>query len=166
MDSFRMTCLKSFVDPTLEYNLTSNKPWALSPLIATMPHFSHERIYKKLYGTPQSDVLPFPSLTSLSDETSQLWTASTSSVRQSRSCDITPPSSRTSFTSWSSSSGASSQISTMSYLRNNLKRSFGKAQIRRKATHDMDFRTAAERRSFFANAQHRRDVVLGPQVCT
>lgn len=154
-----------FIDPTLEYNLTSNKPWALSPLIATMPHFSHERTYK-LDGTPQSDVLPFPSLTSLSDETSQLWTASTSSVRQSRSCDATPPSfSRTSLTnSWSSSSDASSQISTMSYLRDNLKRSFGKAHMRWKGMmHDLDFRTATERRSYFANAQHRRDVVLGPQ---
>jgi len=33
-----------FVDPTLEHDLSSPvKPWALSPLISTMPHFSHAR---------------------------------------------------------------------------------------------------------------------------
>ena len=30
---------------------------------------------------------------------------------------------------------------------------------------DTDFRTAKERRSFFRTAEHRRKVVLGPQVC-
>ena len=30
---------------------------------------------------------------------------------------------------------------------------------------DMNFRTPSERRSFFSSAQHRQEVVLGPQVC-
>jgi len=35
----------SYVDPTLEHDLGSQtKPWALSPLISTMPHFSHARL--------------------------------------------------------------------------------------------------------------------------
>ncbi|KAI0261607.1 hypothetical protein BC834DRAFT_972556 [Gloeopeniophorella convolvens] len=34
-----------FIDPTLEHDLTSNtKPWALSPLVATMPHLAHTRL--------------------------------------------------------------------------------------------------------------------------
>ncbi|KAF8644906.1 hypothetical protein AX16_008189 [Volvariella volvacea WC 439] len=34
-----------YVDPTLEHNLNSQtRPWALSPLISTMPYFSHSRV--------------------------------------------------------------------------------------------------------------------------
>jgi len=34
-----------FIDPTLEHDLLSQtKPWALSPLVATMPHFSHQYV--------------------------------------------------------------------------------------------------------------------------
>lgn len=170
-NSFEMLFIqKSFIDPTLEYDLTSSKPWALSPLLATMPHFAHERIYS-LDGLSQSDIPPFPPSVSISDDTSQLWAASTCSIRQPRSCDVTPPSlSRTSFsTSWSSSSDTS-HYSAKSSLRDNvnytLRRSLEKAHIRWKGTtHDMDFRTPGERRSFFASAQHRQEVVLGPQVC-
>ncbi|KAH0835892.1 hypothetical protein J3R83DRAFT_9785 [Lanmaoa asiatica] len=152
-----------FIDPTLEYDLTSSKPWALSPLIATMPHFTHERL------DSQSDIPPFPPPVSISDDTSQLWTTSTSSIRQPRSCAATPPSfSRTSFsTSWSSSSDTS-YSSVRSSLRDNvnntLKRSLEKAHIRWKGTKcDMNFRTPSERRSFFSSPQHRQEVVLGPQ---
>jgi len=60
--------------------------------------------------------------------------------------------------------------SAMSSLRDNvnntLKRSLEKAHLRWKGTkRDMIFRTSSERRSFFSNAQHRQEVVLGPQVC-
>jgi hypothetical protein len=35
----------NFVDPTLEHDLASStKPWALSPLISTMPHIGHRRV--------------------------------------------------------------------------------------------------------------------------
>ncbi|KAI9465756.1 DUF1769-domain-containing protein [Lactarius psammicola] len=34
-----------FIDPTLEHDLmSSTKPWALSPLISTMPHLTHKRV--------------------------------------------------------------------------------------------------------------------------
>jgi len=54
-----------FVDPTLEHDLTSDaKPWALSPLISTMPHFTH---------TPTTSLPPqFPSAQSIDDDTSHL----------------------------------------------------------------------------------------------
>lgn len=32
------------VDPTLEHDLGGNKPWALSPLVSTMPYLAHQRI--------------------------------------------------------------------------------------------------------------------------
>ena len=56
-----------YIDPTLEHELTSKtKPWALSPLISTMPHFAHQKIGK-------SDALPeFPPRESLEDDNSHL----------------------------------------------------------------------------------------------
>lgn len=56
-----------YIDPTLEHDLASQtKPWALSPLISTMPHFAHRRI-------GESDVPPeFPPRESLKDDNSQL----------------------------------------------------------------------------------------------
>jgi len=33
----------SIIDPTMEHDLTGPRPWALSPLIATMPYFHHQR---------------------------------------------------------------------------------------------------------------------------
>ncbi|PVF93512.1 DUF1769-domain-containing protein, partial [Serendipita vermifera] len=41
----------NFVDPTLEHALDSDKPWALSPLISTMPYFAihrDEQAHKKI----------------------------------------------------------------------------------------------------------------------
>lgn len=58
----------SFIDPTLEHDLTSQtKPWALSPLISTMPNFSHTRLTSRSPTPP-----PFPSPKSIGDDTSQL----------------------------------------------------------------------------------------------
>ncbi|KAF9787872.1 hypothetical protein BJ322DRAFT_1018585 [Thelephora terrestris] len=56
-----------YIDPTLEHDLTSQtKPWALSPLISTMPHFAHREL-------GESDTLPeFPPRESLKDDNSQL----------------------------------------------------------------------------------------------
>ena len=61
-----VTCLR-YIDPTLEHDLTSqSKPWALSPLISTMPYFAHRRIGKS--PTPPK----FPPRESLKDDNSQL----------------------------------------------------------------------------------------------
>ena len=56
-----------YIDPTLEHDLTSqSKPWALSPLISTMPYFTHRRL-------GESEVPPeFPPRESLKDDGSQL----------------------------------------------------------------------------------------------
>ncbi|KAF8273476.1 hypothetical protein EI94DRAFT_1563982 [Lactarius quietus] len=57
-----------FIDPSLEHDLTSStKPWALSPLISTMPHLTHKRVLEHYDGWPD-----FPPPQSLSDDTAQL----------------------------------------------------------------------------------------------
>ncbi|KAH9073013.1 hypothetical protein EDB83DRAFT_2360377 [Lactarius deliciosus] len=82
-----------FIDPTLEHDLASGtKPWALSPLISTMPHLAHKRVpgvsrqaspvaaHLTSSHKPQSpeqqnnhDGWPhFPPPQSLSDDTTQL----------------------------------------------------------------------------------------------
>ena len=63
----RSTVLR-YIDPTLEHDLTSQtKPWALSPLITTMPHFAHQRI-----GESDSTPPEFPPRKSLVDNNSHL----------------------------------------------------------------------------------------------
>ncbi|KAF8579225.1 DUF1769-domain-containing protein [Ramaria rubella] len=58
-----------FVDPTLEHDLGGPKPWALSPLIATMPHFAHIELPSKDSPLPP---FPPPAPESIKDDTSGL----------------------------------------------------------------------------------------------
>ena len=63
---FRLTCFR-FVDPTIEHELASHtKPWALSPLISTMPYFAHRTIGES--ETPPK----FPPRESLKDDNPHL----------------------------------------------------------------------------------------------
>ncbi len=56
-----------YIDPTLEQDLASQtKPWALSPLIATMPYFEHTRV-DELHKVP-----PFPPIKPVGDDVSEL----------------------------------------------------------------------------------------------
>ncbi|OCH84510.1 DUF1769-domain-containing protein [Obba rivulosa] len=56
-----------FIDPTLEQDLASqSKPWALSPLITTMPYLQHRRI------TRDAPPPPFPPPRPISDDISSL----------------------------------------------------------------------------------------------
>ncbi|KAG5646743.1 hypothetical protein DXG03_002425 [Asterophora parasitica] len=83
-----------YIDPTVEHDLTSQKkPWALSPLIATMPHFVHERVSSGDEKKPEflappstrnatpsnksSQRPPFPPPEPIADDTSQLHLART-----------------------------------------------------------------------------------------
>jgi Protein of unknown function (DUF1769) len=51
----------SFVDPTLEHDLASStKPWALSPLVSTMPHLAHKRVPLAV-SSPLASRSPSPS---------------------------------------------------------------------------------------------------------
>ncbi|KZP06408.1 DUF1769-domain-containing protein [Athelia psychrophila] len=59
----------SYMDPTLEHDLHSQtKPWALSPLISTMPYFAH----RPLPSESKSDLPPFPPETPITDDLAHL----------------------------------------------------------------------------------------------
>ncbi|RXW23917.1 hypothetical protein EST38_g1930 [Candolleomyces aberdarensis] len=61
----------NYIDPTLEHDLQSTtKPWALSPLIATMPYFAHRRMDT---DTASAKQIEFPMKTTLVDDTSELY---------------------------------------------------------------------------------------------
>ncbi|KAJ2911526.1 hypothetical protein MD484_g8890, partial [Candolleomyces efflorescens] len=65
----------NYIDPTLEHDLQSTrKPWALSPLIATMPYFAHRRRDPTLVKQ-----IEFPMKKPLVDDTSELHLSYTSS---------------------------------------------------------------------------------------
>ena len=78
-------CFSSYIDPTLEHDLLSpTKPWALSPLICTMPHFMHTRvpaadsyntaITRQVGNNSRSSYLPpFPPIQSITDSTDDLY---------------------------------------------------------------------------------------------
>lgn len=58
---------RSYIDPTMEQDLQSqSKPWALSPLISTMPHLTHMRLDELHKASP------FPPIKPLADDTSEL----------------------------------------------------------------------------------------------
>ena len=76
------TANNSFIDPTLEHDLASrSKPWALSPLIATMPYFQHKRIPS---GTPSP---AFPPKEPLLDDISQLRTIPNATAKSAKAKD-------------------------------------------------------------------------------
>ncbi|RDB30093.1 hypothetical protein Hypma_014003 [Hypsizygus marmoreus] len=116
-----------YIDPTLEHDLISpTKPWALSPLIATMPHFMHTRITSHLNDSTESLELPsseqqeksnpqslppFPPAQSISDNTSQLHLALVSHPSAPSSSSSSSPSSSSSSSSLSSSLSSTLSIS-------------------------------------------------------
>ncbi|KJA15579.1 hypothetical protein HYPSUDRAFT_58713 [Hypholoma sublateritium FD-334 SS-4] len=65
-----------YIDPTLDHDLTSStKPWALSPLIATMPNFAHTRLEPHLVNAAEIDLPEFPPAHSIKDDIKQLHLA-------------------------------------------------------------------------------------------
>jgi len=137
----------NYIDPTLEHDLTSNsKPWALSPLVATMPHFVHTR-EKDTY---------FPPDHSLSDDTSQLHLALVdfeSPMSSASSSGLSSPRHRSS--SDSSSSSSSSQRS--------MSRSLFRSKKCTMPCGPFNFRNAAQRRAHFSDPVNRDHIVFGPK---
>lgn len=64
----------NYIDPTLEHDLQStSKPWALSPLISTMPYFAHMRLE---IGQEAMELWPeFPGTELVVDDVSQMHLA-------------------------------------------------------------------------------------------
>lgn len=172
-----------YIDPSLEHDLMSEtKPWALSPLIATMPHFVHERLddvrtsslleHKRSESTGPS----FPPSQSIGEDTSQLQFA-VASWNSSSSTFLTPSSSNSPFlTPYSSLSSvspsaasSSSNLSKMpgslgASVKGSLKLPLEKAHLKkRKFGRSLDLRTTGDRRSYFSSPQHRKEIVFGPE---
>lgn len=168
--------LSSYLDPNLTHDLTSpTKPWALSPLVATMPHFAHSH---------KSRPPKFPSSSSLTDDNSQLSlafheededaesplssasssTSSLSSGSSSHSGDSGHSSSSSSRKSHSSNGSTSSKIKSLSKIR----RGGGHSMSRNGngAPPPVNLHTAAQRRNYFSVSKNRKSVVFGPEVTT
>ncbi|EGO03762.1 hypothetical protein SERLA73DRAFT_46390 [Serpula lacrymans var. lacrymans S7.3] len=137
-----------FVDPTMDHDLASpTKPWALSPLISTMPYFAHAKMN---YNDDKSSlVAPFPAEQSLMDDTSQLTMATVNSLDDS-------PASSASSSSSSLSSATSSTSTTSSKKMLDLGR-------KKKEPRMDNLTTAAARRSYFHETNNRRKVIFGPE---
>jgi len=126
-----------YIDPALDHDLTSSTmPWALSPLLASMPHFAHAR----------DRALPFPPRDSLCDDTSQLHLAVVSE-------DSPCPSPR------QRSSSDSSSSSTESYKR----KTRTILRTKKQPDEDFNFANAQQRRTYFSDISNTDKVIFGPQ---
>jgi hypothetical protein len=152
----------NYIDPTLEHDLSSyTKPWALSPLISTMPHFSHSRLHGSRsssrsssysrHNSPVSggDHPPFPPKKSIEDDITQIH------------LNYSPNLSDNDSTSESSLSSSSSSSSLFRDVKTGVK-----DKLRKKKTpysaglHALNLRTAQERQSYFHSVKHRRGITF------
>ncbi|KAH7101492.1 DUF1769-domain-containing protein [Auriculariales sp. MPI-PUGE-AT-0066] len=53
----------NFIDPTLEHDLGGAKPWALSPLVSTMPYLAHTELPANANASSWPEFPPSPPLT-------------------------------------------------------------------------------------------------------
>ncbi|KAL0576099.1 hypothetical protein V5O48_005873 [Marasmius crinis-equi] len=153
----------NFVDPTLEHDLTSStRPWALSPLITTMPHFVHTRLGGSPNASPASSSsslgMPsapprFPPRYPLRDDTSMLYLAQAPSPYSSASSSSSSLSSSSSHGSYRSSSSSSSKHYNALSVSRHKKRG-GNVPI--------NLQTASQRRSYFSSPDNRQAVRFGP----
>jgi len=181
----------SFVDPTLEHDLGSQtKPWALSPLISTMPHFSHTRLhgihspsrshshncssesvqhqeplqnYRQHHVFDANDLRlpPFPPKKSIKDDLSHIHL-------RSRSSGSSPDFSSS---SRSSSSSSLTEDVQQSNVKGRLKK-VNKILLKNMRlppmdshsfdTHFLDIHTAQQRQALFHKASRRKEVTFGP----
>lgn len=171
-----------FIDPTLEHDLmSSTKPWALAPLISTMPHFTHTRISPPVdkhscnpLSKKASSVAPppFPPSSSMCDDTSQLHLAIPDSDSYHGSESSSDSSSLSSNSSTLSSGPSHSSVMSSSAKSNGgsiragkLKQTIKLAKRRRPKSlnQDLSFDTASQRRSYFGTRPHRQAIQFGPE---
>lgn len=143
----------NYIDPTLEHDLQStSKPWALSPLISTMPHFSHHRVR----DSARVEV-PFPSSESLVDNTSELHVASTT-VSSYEDEEMTSPQ----LTPTASAAPSPAPSTTVEPARSEATDETTLNATGHHLQQRMSFETAAQRRSFFSYPENRQKVMFGP----
>ncbi|KAJ3863107.1 hypothetical protein EV359DRAFT_43752 [Lentinula novae-zelandiae] len=142
----------SYLDPNLTHDLTSQtKPWALSPLVATMPHFAHSH---------KSRPPKFPSSSSLTDDNSQLSLAFHEEDEDAESPLSSASSSTSSLSSGSSSHSGDSGHSSSSSSSRKSHSSNGNGNG---APPPVNLHTAAQRRNYFSVSKNRKSVVFGPE---
>ncbi|KAK2461313.1 hypothetical protein APHAL10511_006840 [Amanita phalloides] len=136
-----------YIDPTLEHDLYSQtKPWALSPLISTMPHFAHRQIEDDLNKELSIDL-------SWNDFTGELYRASIAQVNLSESSTLSAPSTR-------EKSGLSPD--KLMHAGGNETLATVKEHKKRAArAEDFQFESAAQRRNYFSKAEHRQAIQFG-----
>jgi len=161
----------SYLDPTLTHDLASHtKPWALSPLVSTMPHFAHSH---------NSEPPKFPSDNALMDDNSELPLVFHDDEEDISSESPSPASSASSSTSSLSSSASSVHSMHSSYS----KKSNGStsmtskikslSKVRRSpklsrrgnggGAPPVNLHTAAQRKNHFSVRENRKNVVFGPE---
>ncbi|KAJ7502890.1 hypothetical protein B0H11DRAFT_1986814 [Mycena galericulata] len=156
-----------YIDPTLSHDLTcavSQKPWALSPLVATMPYLRHSRLSASCNHHPSTPCPsspcghtdaahpPFPPPSSITDDTSSLYLAA---------APIVPSPSRSGTPSSSGSSASTrSSFSSGSRLSSDSKKSKKKRAMNDEVPRAMN---SQQRRSYFSSADRRKSVILGPE---
>ncbi|KAJ3888928.1 hypothetical protein GG344DRAFT_52668 [Lentinula edodes] len=142
----------SYLDPNLTHDLTSQtKPWALSPLVATMPHFAHSH---------KSRPPKFPSSSSLTDDNSQL---SLAFHEEDEDADSPLSSASSSTSSLSSGSSIHSGDSGHSSSSSSSRKSHSSNGNGNGAPPPVNLHTAAQRRNYFSVSKNRKSVVFGPE---
>jgi len=160
-DAFNIS--RSYIDPTLEHDLMSpTKPWALSPLIATMPYFAHKRL-------PVASDPPFPPKDSIIDSTGDLYLAlvdddSSTASSGSDSALVSPASSASSLASaGSKGSKGSIKAAIKKVGKSKSRKDDGKRTSKwEKELQHLD--GASQRRSYFASEKKRAGLVFGEEV--
>lgn len=183
----------SFIDPSLEHELMSSTPWALSPLIATMPHFIHTPIPGSSSHTPShshsgssTSSLSSPAdLDSGSDSNSEH-----ASFESSESGHTTSTSSSIHTPSDSTGSQVDVDLTTpdeslehdchipqppefpsqtsigddISYLKIKQKGSGKASRTTATSAAKLKLSTPSKRRNYFAKVENRKGVSFGPKV--
>jgi hypothetical protein len=167
----------SYIDPTLEHDLGSQtKPWALSPLISTMPNFEHVQVASSDAPSPGegangASIKPsklqsygFPPSSSIGDDTSQLHRTIINNDASS-SGEESDTNSVASGTSNNSSGGKST--GSRSSIKDGLRRAMGKRSRKQRSEtgqETFNFANASERRAYFSDKAHRQAIQFGPEV--
>jgi len=129
-----------FIDPTLQHDLTSKtRPWALSPLISTMPHFVH---------------------TALSPaELSETYSSDSSDSSSEDAHSFAPPPHTPQLSSPPSFPSSASLVDDVAQIRVDKKARKGGAS-KKEIT---KLSSASQRRAYFSMPEKRKTVTFGPE---
>ncbi|KXN89352.1 hypothetical protein AN958_05850 [Leucoagaricus sp. SymC.cos] len=158
----------NYIDPTLQHDLQSTKPWALSRFVSTMPHFTHSRVHQdrsspvasgepSLWGKTRT----FPPAQSIVDSTPELYKTLRDCIPSSGSSSSLSPSLST-LSSKSRTSSSSEKSDTIKGAFKKVTHMTKREKTDRPSPGDLQFENASARRSYFSSAAHRQAVVFGP----